>query len=162
MAAQPQPVIFRPRSLSAASVWAVPAAGLGLLAALFVLTNLGLHLKPSPGLVSAFAVVVVVATLNRVRPLGLDRSGLHFGSATEGYVVPWSNMTGVVTLPRTLLLPERIRIRISDNRLTPGWWSRLRWGVRALPASELEVSLRHGQPAAEIADEIRRFIDAYG
>jgi len=34
--------------------------------------------------------------------------------------------------------------------------------VRVLAAAELEVKLGYGQSSVEIADEIRRFIDAYG
>jgi hypothetical protein len=136
--------------------------GLTLLAVLFVAINLGVQFKPTPGMVGVFMVVVLVAMLNRIRPLGLDRSGLHIGSADGGYVLPWSNISGVVILPRTLLSPERIRIRISDRNLAPGWWARLRWGVHVRQAAELEVALSSGQPSAEIADEIRRFIDAYG
>jgi hypothetical protein len=162
VAAQPQPVVFRPRSLGATAIWAVLGVGFTLLAAVFVLTNVGLHLSPSPVIVGVFAVVVFQGLLNRVRPLGLDRSGLHIGSVNDGYVVPWSNITGIVTVPRTLLSPERIRIRISDSRLMPGWWARLRWGFYVRPAAELELQLSNGVPSAEIADEIRRFIDAYG
>ena len=43
---------------------------------------------------------MIIALLNRVRPLGLDRIGLHIGSADEGYVLAWSNVTGVVPVPR--------------------------------------------------------------
>jgi hypothetical protein len=163
VAAQPEPVVFRPRALSGTGIiWAVSAAGLALLAVIFVATNLGVQFKPSPGMAGGFAVVVVIALLNRVGPLGLDRLGLHIGSADEGYVVPWSNITGVVILPRTLLSPERIRIRLADRRLAPGRWARLRWGVRVHTTAEIDLPLSHGQSTAKIADQIRHFIDAYG
>jgi hypothetical protein len=136
--------------------------GLTLLALAFVAINLGVQFKPSPGMVGGFVLVVLMAVLNRVRPLGFDRSGLHIGSANGGYVVPWSNISGVVTVPRALLSRERIRIRISDGHLAPNRWARLRWGVHVRPPSELEVALSSGQPSAEIADQIRRFIGAYG
>jgi hypothetical protein len=163
VAAQPQPVVFRPRTLAASTaIWAVSAVGLTLLAVVFVAINLGVQFKPSPGLGGVFVLVVLMAMLNRIRPLGFDRSGLHIGSADGGYVVPWSNISGVVTLPRTLLSPERIRIRITDSQLAPSWWARLRWGVRVRPPAEFEVALSSGQPSVEIADQIRRFIGAYG
>jgi hypothetical protein len=161
--AKPPPVVFRTRSARATAVWAVFAVGFGLMAAVFLLTNLlGVHLSPSPWLVSAILVGVVIAVVNRARPIGLDRTGLHIGSSDEGYVLSWSNITGVVAVPRSLVQPERIRIRIVDSSLVPGSWARRRWGVRVIDGSELEVPLGYGQSGAEIADEIRRFIDAYG
>jgi hypothetical protein len=51
---------------------------------------------------------------------------------------------------------------MTDSRLAPGWWTRRRWGVRVLPGAELELALGRGQAGAEIATEIRHFIDAYG
>lgn len=142
-------------------VGTVVVVGLAISTAVFVLTNLGLQLKPSPVMVGAIVPAVVIALLIRVRPLGLDRHGLHIGSADKGYVLSWSNVTGVVPVPRSLLLPERIRIRLTDSRLAPGWWARHRWGVRLLPAAELELRLGYGETGTEIANEIRRFIDAY-
>ena len=145
------------------AIWAVFAACLALAIAMVVLANLGMRLSPpSPGALGVVPLVVVVAWLNHVRPLGLDRTGLHIGSADRGYVLPWSNITGVVIVPRALLWPERIRIRITDIRLAPGWWARRRWGVRVLPGPDLELPVGYGQASAEIATEIRHFIDAYG
>ncbi len=138
------------------------AVGFALMTAVFVLTNLGLRLKSSPWLVAAIVPGVVIALLNRPRPLGLDRAGLHIGSPNEGYVISWSNLTGVVIVPRNLLQPARIRIRLTDSSLLPGSWARRRWGVRVRPGPELELPLGYGQAVADIADEIRRFIDAYG
>jgi hypothetical protein len=131
------------------------------MAALFVVANLGLQLKPSPILLGALVPAIAIALLNRPRPLGLDGRGLHIGSPDEGFVMPWSNITGVVALPRNLLALQRVRIRIADGNLAPGRWARIRWGVRSAPGSELEVPLGYGQSSVEIADEIRRFIDAY-
>jgi hypothetical protein len=132
------------------------------MAALFVFTNLGLHFKPSPILFGTLVPVVVIAVLNRIRPIGLDPAGLHMGSSDRGYLIPWSNISGVVALPGSLVLPGRIRIALTDRGLVPSYWERRRWGVRVLPAAELEVTLGYGQSSIEIADEIRRFIDAYG
>jgi len=143
------------------AIWAVAAMGLTLIALVFILTNLGVQVRPSPWLVAAFFIAVTLALLNRARPLGLDRAGLHIGSPDEGYVLPWSNVTGVVTVPRNLFQPERIRIRIADSSLVPGAWARRRWGVRVHAGPELEIPLGYGQAGAYIADEIRRFIDAY-
>jgi hypothetical protein len=160
--AKPSPVVFRTRSPASAAIWAIFALGFTLMAAVFVLNNLGVHLSPSPWLVSAILIGAVIAVLNRARPIGLDRTGLHVGSPTAGYFLSWSNITGVVSLPRSLIQPERIRLRIADSNRVPGAWARRRWGVRVLPGAELEVPLGYGQSGAEIADEIRRFIDAYG
>jgi hypothetical protein len=136
--------------------------GFALMAALFVLTNLGLQFKPSPPIfIGALVPVVVIAILNRPRPIGLDPAGLHFGSPDKGFVIPWSNIAGVVALPGNVVLPARIRIGLADRGFVPGFWERRRWGVRVLPAAELEVSLGYGQSGAAIAGEIRRFIDAY-
>ena len=132
------------------------------MATLFVLTNLGLHISPSPVLVSAILIGVVISTLSRPRPIGLNRNGLHFGSPDKGYLVPWSDIAGVKALPRNFVVPERIRIGLIDRGLVPGYVARRRWGLRVLPAGEVEVSLGYGQSSTEIADEIRRFIDAYG
>jgi hypothetical protein len=162
VAAQPQPVVFRPRSRASTAIWAVLSGGLTIVALVFVLTNLGFHLAPSPGLASAVVIVVVIALLNRARPIGLERTGLHLGSPDDGYFISWSNMTGVVALPRNVFLPERIRVGIADTSLLPGYWARRWWGVRVLADRELEVPLGYGQSGAEIADEIRHFIDAYG
>ncbi|HEV2033058.1 MAG TPA: hypothetical protein VGU71_02495 [Candidatus Dormibacteraeota bacterium] len=93
----------------------------------------------------AAAPGVAVALLNRVRPLGLDRTSLHIGSADQSYLVPWSTITGVVTVPGNLFQSERLRIRIADSNLVPGWWSRRRWVVRVRPGGELEVPLGYGQ-----------------
>jgi hypothetical protein len=161
VAAQPPPVVFRPRSLGATAIWAVSAMGVTLIALVFVLTNLGVQLRPSPWLVGACVLSVALALVNRARPLGLDRAGLHIGSPDQGCVLPWSNMTGVVTVPRNLVQRERIRIRLVDSSLVPSAWARRRWGVRVLSGGELEVPLGYGQAGAEIAEEIRRFIDAY-
>jgi hypothetical protein len=128
----------------------------------FVLSNLGFHLPPSPFLVYAVVFGAVFAVINRPRPIGLDRAGLHFGSPNKGYAIPWSDIGGVKALPRNLVFPARIRIGLVNRGPVPGWWARRRWGLRVLPAAELEVTLGYGQSSTEIADEIRRFIDAYG
>jgi hypothetical protein len=159
---KPAPVVFRPRSPGATAIWAVFAVGFALIAAVFVLTNLGLQLRPSPWLVGALVVGVVIALFNRARPLGLDRAGLRVGSADDGHVLPWSTMTGVVIVPRSLIQPERIRIRMIDSSHVPGAWARRRWGVRVRPGPELELPLGYGLAGAEIADKIRGFVDAYG
>jgi hypothetical protein len=159
---QPPPVVFRPRPLAAKVIWAVIAICLALAIVVVVLTNVGLQLKPSPVLVGALVPAVVIALLNHARPLGLDRKGLHIGSADKGYILSWSNVTGVVTVPGNLLQPERIRLRMTDSRFAPGWWARRRWGVRVLPGAEFELALGHRQAGVEIATEIRHFIDAYG
>lgn len=143
-------------------IWAVIAICFALAIVVVVLTNVGVQLKLSPLLVGGLVPAVVIALLNHVRPLGLDRKGLHIGSADKGYVLSWSNVTGVVTVPGNLLQPERIRVRMIDSRLAPGWWARRRWGVRVHPGAELELALGHGQAGVEIATEIRHFIDAYG
>ena len=132
------------------------------MAALFVFTNLGLQFKPSPVLFGVLVPVVVLGVLNRIRPIGLDPAGLHLGSSDRGYVIPWSNISGVVALPRNLSLPGRIRIALTDRGFVPSFWERRRWGLRVLPPAELEVPVGYGQSSVEIADEIRRFIDAYG
>ena len=132
------------------------------MATLFVLTNLGLHISPSPVLVSAILIGVVVSTLSRPRPIGLDRAGLHFGSPDKGYLIPWSDIAGVKALPRNLVVPQRIRIALIDRGLGPGYLASRRWGLRRLPAGEVEVPLGYGQTGAEISDQIRQFIDAYG
>jgi hypothetical protein len=158
-------VVFRPRPLAAKVIWAAIAICLALAIVVVVLTNVGLQLKPSPlpvGLMGGLVPVLVIALLNHVRPLGLDRKGLHIGSADKGYVLSWSNVTGVVIVPGNLLQPERIRLRMTDSRFAPGWWARRRWGVHVLPGAELELVLGHGQAGVEIATEIRHFIDAYG
>jgi hypothetical protein len=146
------------------AIWAVLGVGLALAIGVVVLIRMGTHLDaPSPGVVSpAVAMIVVMALINRIRPLGLDRAGLHIGSADQGYVLSWSKVRGVVTVPRSLFQPERIRIRIADRSLAPGWWARLRWGVRVLPGADLELILGYRQTGAEIATEVRHFIDAYG
>jgi hypothetical protein len=143
-------------------IWAVFAVAFAIMVAVFVLTNLGVRLQSSPWLVAAIVPGVLIALLNRARSLGLDRTGLHIGSEKEGLVVPWSNMTGVVIAPRSLIQPERIRIRLADSSLVPGAWARRRWGVHVRQGAELELPLGYGQAGANIADEIRRFIDAYG
>ena len=141
----------------------IGAVFIGCLALVVVaLTNLGLQLKPSPVLLGAIVPALVIVLLNRARPLGLDLKGLHIGSADQGYVLSWANVTGVELLPRNRLRPERIRIRLTDSRFAPGWWARRRWGVRVLPGAELELTLGYGESGTEIATEIRRFIDAYG
>jgi hypothetical protein len=140
----------------------VLSGGLAIVAIVFVLTNLGFHLAPSPWVASGVLIALVIAVFNRARPIGLEPTGLHLGSPVDGYFISWSNMTGVVTLPRTLILPERIRIGIADISLLPGYWARRWWGVRVLGNRELEVPLGYGQAGAEIAEEIRHFIDAYG
>jgi hypothetical protein len=160
--AKPPPVVFRPRVVTARLIWTVTAMCLALAILVVVAINMRLQLKPSPVLVGALVPVVVIALLNRVRPIGLDRKGLHIGSSDKGYVLPWSSVTGVVTVPRNLVQPERVRIRLTDSRLAPGWWARRRWGVRVLPGAELEVALSPGSKGAEVATEIRHFIDAYG
>jgi hypothetical protein len=137
------------------------AVGVALAVVVIVLSFMSLHLKPSPILVGALVPGVVIALFNRVRPLGLDGRGLHIGSKDEGYVISWANVTGAVTVPGNLLQPERIRIRIADSRQVPGWWARRRWGVRVLPGVDLELALGRGQSGAEIATEIRHFVDAY-
>jgi hypothetical protein len=162
VAAQPQPVVFRPRTNAAGVIWTVSGLAIALMAALFVFTNLGLQFKPSPVLFGALVPVVVIAVLNRIRPIGLDPAGLHMGSSDRGYLIPWSNISGVVALPGKLALPGGIQIALRDRALTPSYWERRRWGVRVLSAAELEVPLGYGQSSVEIADEIRRFIDAYG
>jgi hypothetical protein len=159
---QPSPVVFRPRRLAAKVIWAVIAIGIALAIVVVVLTNVGVQLKPSPLLVSCLSPVVVIALLNHARPLGLDWKGLHIGSADKGYVLSWSNVTGVVTVPGKLLQPERIRLRMTDSRFAPGWWARRRWGVHVLPGAEFELALGHGQAGVEIATEVRHFIDTYG
>jgi hypothetical protein len=161
VAAQPQPVVFRPRTNAAGVIWTVSGLGIALMAALFVFTNLGLQFKPSPTLFGVLVPIVIFAVLNRTRPVGLDRNGLHFGSAHKGYLVPWSDIAGVKALPRRLVVPERIRIALI-HRGTPSYWAIRRWGLHVLPAGEVEVQLGYGQSSVEIADEIRRFIDAYG
>ena len=143
-------------------IGAVLIGCLALALVVVALTNLGLQLKPSPVLVGAVVPAAVMVLLNRVRPLGLDLNGLHIGSADKGYVLSWSNVTGVAPLPRNRLRPERIRMRLTDSRFAPGWWACRRWGVRVLPGAELELMLGQGETGAEIATEIRRFIDAYG
>jgi hypothetical protein len=154
---------FRPRSIEAKAIWAVFVVGIALVMGAFILVAWRLRLKPpSPSLISVVIVMVIVTTLlNRIRTLGLDPAGLHIGSPDQGYVVPWSNVRGVVTVPRSLFQPERLRIRIADSSLAPGWWARLRWGVRVRPGSELELVLGHRKAGSEIATEIRHFIDAY-
>jgi hypothetical protein len=132
------------------------------MAALLVFTNLGLQFKPSPVLFGVLVPMVVIVVLNRTRPIGLDRSGLHFGSPDKGYLVPWSDIAGVKALPRKLVVPERIRIALIHRGLVPGYLASRRWGLHVLPAGEVEVPLGYGQSSAEIADQIRRFIDAYG
>jgi hypothetical protein len=127
-----------------------------------VVTIVSQHLAPPPTLVGAVVPVLMIAVFNRARPLGLDAKGLHIGSADEGYVLAWSNVTGVVTVPRSLLQRERIRIRLADSRLAPGWWARRLWGVRVLPGADLELALGYGQAGDQIATEIRHFVDAYG
>lgn len=154
-------MIYRPRRPATTLVWTTFAVALALVIALLVFAYMTLQIKPSPILLGAILPSVVIALLNRVRPLGLDRTGLHIGSADQGYVVPWSTITQVVTVPGNLFQPERIRIRIADSNRAPSWWARLKWGMRARPGAELEVPLAYGQSGAEIADEIRRFIDAY-
>jgi hypothetical protein len=163
VAAELQPVVFRPRTNAAGVIWALSGLGVVLTAALFVFTNLGLQFRPSPPIfIGTLVPVVAIALLNRPRPIGLDRAGLHMGSPDKGYVIPWSNVAGVIALPGNLVLPPRIRIGLTDRGFVPSFWVRRRWGVRVLPAAELEVSLGYGQPSADIADEIRHFIDAYG
>ena len=155
---------FRARSIEAKAIWAVFVVGIALVMGALILVAWRLRLKPpSPSLVSVVIVMVMVTTLlNRIRTLGLDRAGLHIGSADQGYIVPWSNVRGVVTVPRSLFQPERIRIRLADSRLAPGWWARRRWGVRVLHGAELELVMGHCKPGGEIATEIRHFVDAYG
>ncbi len=143
-------------------IGAVFSGALALALAVVVLTNLGLQLKPSPVMVGALVPAVIIMLLNRVRPLGLDLQGLHIGSADNGYLLSWSNVTGVVPVPRNRLRPERIRIRLTARRFAPGWWKRRRWGVSVLPGAELELTLGYGATGTEIATEMRRFIDAYG
>jgi hypothetical protein len=140
----------------------VSGLAIALMAALFVFTNLGLHFKPSPVLFAVLVPVVLSAVLNRTRPVGLDPAGLHLGSSDRGYLIPWWNISGVVALPGNLVQPGRIRIALTDRGSVPSYWERRRWGVRVLPAAELEAQLGYGQSSVEIADEIRRFIDAYG
>jgi hypothetical protein len=148
--------------MAVTAIWALLAGGLTLLAILFVLTNLGVHFSPSPGLVIALVIVAIISTLSRPRPIGLDRAGLHFGSPNKGYLIPWSDIAGVKALPRNLVVSERIRVALIDRGLVPGYLSSRRWGLRVLPAGEVEVQLGYGQSSVEIADEIRLFIDAYG
>lgn len=162
MAAQPQPVVFRPRTNAAGVIWTLSGLAVALMAALFVFTNLGLQFKPSPILFAVLVPVVLSAILSRIRPIGLDPAGLHMGSSDRGYLIPWSHVSGVVALPGNLALPGRIRIALRDRGFVPTFWERRRWGVRVLAAAELEVKLGYGQSSVEIADEIRRFIDAYG
>jgi hypothetical protein len=154
-------VVFRPRTNAAGIIWTVSGLAIALMAALFVFTNLGLQFKPSPILFGVLVVVVAIAVLNRIRPIGLDPAGLHVGSSHGGYLVPWSNISGVVAVPGKLAVPGRIRIALLDRGFVPGYWERRRWGVRVLPAADLEIPLGYGQSSVEIADEIRRFIDAY-
>lgn len=155
---------FRPRSAPGRAILAALVVGMALVIGVVVLVSWRLQVKPpSPGVVSVVVVMgVVMATVNRIRTLGLDRAGLHIGSADQGYVVPWSNIRGIVPVPRSRFQPERIRIRIADSRLAPGWWASRRWGVRVLPGPDLELVLGHRQKGPEIATEIRHFIDAYG
>jgi hypothetical protein len=137
-------------------------AAFTLMATVLVLISLGLRLPAWPFLVYAIVFGVVFGVINRARPIGLDRSGLHFGSPKGGYVIPWSDVGGVMALPGNLVVPARIRIGLANRGPVPSWWARRRWGVRVLPAAELEVPLGYGQSSTEVADEIRRFIDAYG
>ena len=150
MAAQPQPVVFRPRTNAAGVIWTVSGLAVALMAALFVFTNLGLQFKPSPVLFGALAPVVVIAVLNRIRPIGLDPAGLHLGSSDGGYLIPWSNISGVVARPGSLAMPGRIRIALRDRGSVPSFWERRRWGVRVLAAGELEVPLGYGQSSAPL------------
>jgi hypothetical protein len=163
VAAELQPVVFRPRTNATGVIWALSGLGVVLMAALFVFTNLGLQFRPSPPIfIGTLVPVVAIALLNRPRPIGLDRAGLHFGSPDKGYVIPWSDIAGVKALPRNLVVPERIRIALIDRGLGPGYLASRRWGLRVLSAGEVEVPLGYGQTGAEISDRIRQFIDVYG
>ena len=110
MAAQPLPVVFRTRTRTVAAVWVVLVLGVILAVEVFAVINLGIRLSPSPALASGISIGLVIALLNRPRPIGLDPAGLRVGSPDKGYLIPWSNLSGVVTVPGNWAHSERIRI----------------------------------------------------